>query len=453
MQGSALATAPIVHEDDEGARQAMLAELAAQREMLGTMLKGARQLELDGKRDAARAMLNEVKSKDPDYPYVMSMLGYIAWHEGKPEEAIQDYEIEIRKHREVSSNIVVQLASLYVSQKRYGDAETLLRKYLDRNDVILFTALASAQARSGDDAAALATLQAATAAHPNEGSIELALGAALHRTHHDKDAAAVLKTVMLSNRAAGMLNSGAYLLSEMNLELPMAEAGSRRAIEVLETASAQVTLDKVNDTTFAQTALLTAAWDTLGWILFREGKPEKAEPYIQAAWFNRRDVVVGDHYAQVLEALRKPSEALTINEAALECDGATNHPEESAELKRNIERLRQAETNRPMGEATQILQDMWTFRIAKPADVNGSGVFRIVIVNGGIEDNDLMKGPSEMRELGPELKQLKMPGALPPNSRAHLFHDGTLNCPPGTNTCEFSLAQRSGVAAEEANGN
>jgi hypothetical protein len=92
----------------------MQEEYAAQQVMLGAMVKGARGLELDGKWDAARAMLNDVKLKDSDYPYIMSMLGFVARHDGKPDEAIQDYESEVKHNREVSSSIVTELASLYI---------------------------------------------------------------------------------------------------------------------------------------------------------------------------------------------------------------------------------------------------------------------------------------------------------------------------------------------------
>jgi len=247
-----------------------------------------------------------------------------------------------------------------------------------------------------------------------------------------------------------MLNRNAYLLSEVKLDLPLAEAGSRRAIEMLETASTQVRLQEAKDKTFSDSDLLAAAWDTLGWILFKEGKAAEAEPYIRASWFNRPDVVVGDHLAQVMEALRKPSEALTIDDLALGSDDAANHPDESAEVKRNIERLRQTVANVSTGNSTEILQDLRTFQIAKPVDVKGSGIFRITIAGNGIEENDLVKGPAEIRTLGAELNKLKLPGALPPGSQARLFHDGTLNCSSGTSTCEFLLVPRSDLNAEGA---
>jgi hypothetical protein len=219
----------------------------------------------------------------------------------------------------------------------------------------------------------------------------------------------------------------------------VAEAASRRAVQMLETGSSQVTLQQAHDTNFLQTNLLTAAWDTLGWVFFQEGKPVEAEPYIRAAWFARANVVVGDHLAQVLEALQKSSEALTTNQLALASAGSNNNSEEYAEVKRNMERLQRAGATSTVQDAAKTLRDMRTFRIEKPAAIAGSGTFWVLIAGNGLKENYLVDGSSEMSTLGLELNRLKMPDALPPGSRAHLFHDGALNCSSGTDSCEFVL--------------
>lgn len=407
---------------------------------LETIMRQARELELKEKWDAAREMLNQVKEQDPKAPYIMSMIGFIASHDGKPEEAIHDYEAEVLNHPDTSNGIVTQLANLYSSQKRYADAESLLRKYLDRNDPTLFVALAYAQARSGNDAAALATLQGALATNPDDLSIESMLASALHRAHRDQDALVIIKNMLSQSNDAKVLNTNAYLLSNMKLELPLAEASSRRAIEILETALTQVSLQESNDRSYGQTNILTATWDTLGWILFQQGKPAEAEPYIRAAWVNRTDVTVGNHLAQVLEALGKPSQALTINQLALAADDAASNTEQSDEIKKNLERLRHAGAQSSVHDATQALQQMRTYHVPKPVHAAGSGTFRIEIVGDRVEGNELVTGPPELRSFSASINQLKMPDAIPFGSRARLFHDGILFCPSGTSTCEFVLA-------------
>jgi hypothetical protein len=247
-----------------------------------------------------------------------------------------------------------------------------------------------------------------------------------------------------------VLNTNAYLLSNIKLELPLAEASSRHSIEMLESSSAGVTLQQVNDKDFGQTNLLAASWDTLGWILFQEGKPAEAEPYIRASWVNGANVIVGDHLAQVVEALGRRSEALRINELALVSDGAVTNTEESVEVKRNVERLRRAGIASPVPDAAQALQQMRTFHIAKPAGAVGSGTFQLAIADDHIDENDLVNGPPELRAFSAKLNQLKVPGALPAGSKAHLFRDGILYCSSGTSACEFVLAPHQFGQARDA---
>jgi hypothetical protein len=67
------------------------------------------------------------------------------------------------------------------------------------------------------------------------------------------------------------------------------------------------------------------------------------------------------------------------------------------------------------------------------------GNFKIMIAANGIEGGSLTDGPSEMSTLAAELKQVKMPIALPPGSHGRLFRYGTVYCFSGTSTCEFRL--------------
>jgi hypothetical protein len=62
-----------------------------------------------------------------------------------------------------------------------------------------------------------------------------------------------------------------------------------------------------------------------------------------------------------------------------------------------------------------------------------------LIAGNGLKENYLVDGSSEISTLGLELNQLKMPGAIPPGSRAHLFRDGSLHCSSGKDKCEFVL--------------
>lgn len=90
-----------------------------------------------------------------------------------------------------------------------------------------------------------------------------------------------------------------------------AEAASRKSIDELEAKSADVSTAEANSKACAQANLLIAAWDTYGWILYREDKLDQAKPYLSAAWRASMRAEVGDHLAQIDEALGQKDEAAT----------------------------------------------------------------------------------------------------------------------------------------------
>jgi hypothetical protein len=82
---------------------------------------------------------------------------------------------------------------------------------------------------------------------------------------------------------------------------------------------------------------------------------------------------------------------------------------------------------------------MRTFRIEKPSATGGSATFWVMVAGNGVKESNLAERTLDLSNLGPQLNRLKMPDALPPRSRAHLFREGTLNCSPATDNCELVL--------------
>jgi tetratricopeptide (TPR) repeat protein len=403
-------------------------------------IQQARTQMMQGSWDQARQTLLGIKAEDPKTPYLMSMLGVLAQHDRNPQEAISDYETELSNHPENAAAFLHQLASLYISQKRYQDAETLLRKYLDRDVPGIYLQLAHAQKLAGDANGGVATLRDALAKHPDAPDLENALAQALMEANQNAEAVALIKPFLARTSDALALNNNSYLLAEMKQELPLAETSSRHAIELLQAKLDSVHPEGALDDNFRQCNTMTAAWDTLGWTLFEQGKPVEAEPYIRAAWLYRPSVTLGNHLGQVLEALRKPSAALTIYELALASDLPGHESTDKSEVKSNIERLQKAGAKSSVRNPALALQDMRTFHVPKPKTTTGSATLRIVVDENGITETALLAGPPSLEPVRKNLQQIKMPNALPKDSKAHLLHDGLLYCSAGVTTCEFVLS-------------
>jgi tetratricopeptide (TPR) repeat protein len=140
----------------------------------------------------------------------------------------------------------------------------------------------------------------------------------------------------------GVLNDAAYMLSEAGADLALAEDASRKSIAKLEEASATITTDQVNSSAFARANLLIASWDTLGWILFKEGKLDQAKPLLDAAWRASLRAEIGDHLGQVYEAMGQKDEALTTYEFARTACNSNTPQDVHAHITESVQRLNAA---------------------------------------------------------------------------------------------------------------
>ncbi len=104
----------------------------------------------------------------------------------------------------------------------------------------------------------------------------------------------------------------AYVLAVHNLELDRAQRYAEQAVAAATENLRNLNLDRLEPAKFTEVAALVAYWDTLGWIYFRTGDPERAESYIHAAWLLTQRGEVGDHLGQIYEQQGKKDLAVRI---------------------------------------------------------------------------------------------------------------------------------------------
>ena len=398
---------------------------------------------------AARNDLDQAFKLDPKTPYLMSMLGWLAIRDHKPEEAIADLKAELREHPNTNSSIVVLLAGTYAKQKQYDDAIALLKSYSNRKDKALPAALTQVQMEMGDKAAAFATMQALQSEYPDDRGVQSQAASVFYETHHYPEATTAAKKAMDGSDDPGLINNNVYLLSEMKVDLPFAETQSRRSIDMLEKRTAEYAIDEANSKAFADSSNLTASWDTLAYILLLENKPKDAEPYCQAAWFNRQDLIVASHLAQTYEALGRRGDALRMNRLALTTEGAANAKNDYAEVQATIARLEKDGVKPGTGDAVPAsLQAMRTFHLKKPAGAEGGGTVRVQVGGTGITAATLVTGDASLKPLLPEAQRLPIRNAAPSGSAARVLRDAVVYCGKASAECDFVFMTNSGIANE-----
>jgi tetratricopeptide (TPR) repeat protein len=329
-------------------------------------------------------------------------------------------------------------------------ARQLLQQFFDHHPENLLVAflLVRTEEIQGDYTAALKTLQAAIAQNPDDLSTRVQLSEVLFQLGRKEEAAAAAKSALDGTDDPGVLNGAAYTLSETGLDLDIAEAAVRKSIAQQEEKSATLTTAQANLNAFTQADLLIASWDTLGWVLFREGKPDEALPLISAAWRDSLNADVGDHLAQIDEALGKKDEAAHTYALAQGTLTTTTLRDVRNHILDSINRLKAAGAKTEHVNAVQELQDLRTYNISRPKDVGGWGAFRLEITTEGVIESQQMSGEQRLAGIKPAIDQMKFPGLVPPGSKAHLLRSAVVSCSMG-DTCEVVLVPDGGLQTEQ----
>lgn len=413
----------------------------------------ARQLQ-SGDWNGAKETLDKAKAKDPGQQYLWASYAVIAEHQSNMEEAKTDFKKELSAHPD-NASVVGALAD---AENKSGDsaaAREAIQSYLDRHpgDARLSVYMASLQTAADDNAGALKTLESAADHNPDDRSVRLSLSNALLRLGRNDEAAAAAKSVLDGTDDTELLNDAAYVLAETGLDLPYAEDVSRKSIGILEEKSAAITTAEVNSHAFQEASLLAASWDTLGWILFREGKIKEAEPLILAGWRNTLIPDSGDHLGQIYEAMGQKSEALTAYRLAAASihgsNGGSNAPPEVRKhITESIARLSGEAEKRSPGDGSQALQNLRTYTIPRPAGVSGWGTFRLQLSTTGVVAAQQMSGEQKLAKISESINAMKFPDLVPPGSKAHLLKSAVVSCSMGA-TCELVLVPDGGLNTEQ----
>ncbi len=360
----------------------------------------------------ARAALDRLRTLNARQPGLWAAYAVLSLREKDPGTAVVDFRKELALHPD-NDPVYSPLTAALVQLNRRPEALDAARAWAavapaDPRPVGLEVNLLLDEGQNGKaleaGTAGLARLPESARHDP---SLQYSLGLAELRAG-DKAAGAKRLVQMLSGTDdSSVRNSIAYALADAGSELPTAEATARQAIERMELESEGWSLGGGSQPLQFGTPLLVAAWDTLGWALFREGKPAEAEPYIRAAWRNVLHGTVGEHLSEVEAALGRPAAAAADLQLAVAAAGAANPQSgvERAELAAMEARLKTvAAVERSGGHAsakragvgqggdatgdaaasTPDLLRLRTFSLGPAGGRNGSATYAVLLARGKV---------------------------------------------------------------------
>ena len=220
---------------------------------------------------------------------------------GRQKEALKELE-----HIKKSDPIFVKARTFAAFLHRQNNELTLARDVLseareiepDNKNLLLYYVLIMRELREFGEAEEV--MREAVKKDPNDERLLFNLGLVLHEGEEIDEALVFMERVLTINpKNSDAMNYLAYGLLEKGSQLDRAQALSRQALEI-----------RPNDPFYL---------DTFGWAQFKLGLCADAEETLAKAFsFAGEDMVIIDHYAQVLEKNGKLAKAVSLMKAAVE---------------------------------------------------------------------------------------------------------------------------------------
>ncbi|WP_158615498.1 DUF3857 domain-containing protein [Acidipila sp. EB88] len=349
----------------------------------------------EGRYDQADAYLKQAQTLDSSASDLWGDLGAVAMHRGNQKEAMQLYakELELHPQADFAYRNLARLQGLAGDDAAALETLTRWQKRSPTNPQPAIQAMQLLLSRQ-NDAEALKQAKAFGALLSDEARgderFRLILGEVDLRGGESDAGASLLAAIASGSLTPSLRNDASYELAKAGQDLPLAEKAERAMLEQLAAESRGWTGGESQATLRQNSALMTAGWDTLGWILFKEGKNTEAEAWIRPAFAIRQSAEVGEHLGDIMMAQNKPADAASAYAEAL----ATLPPADPAGLKAASPRsvalrtkLQQASTAAKITktpDAHDALVAMRTFSIGEARGLTGAAEFQVLLSSSGI---------------------------------------------------------------------
>ena len=249
--------------------------------------------DLNGDTQAAMGEYQKSVKLDQHQPLPHLRLGAYYARLGRLEEAVSQLKTAIKLQPNASQSHYL-LALIYSSQKKYdsaaGEYEAILKLASDNNptNVDIHAYLAQLYYALHKNLQALQELNQILQFQPKNVSALYLLGSVyLDLNEREKSKAEFRKILALEPDHDGALNSLAYMYAEDGVNLDEALKMARRAIELDPSSGAY--------------------YDTLGWVLFKQGFNAESLMALEKAQTYMADAIIYDHMGDVYKAVNEPA--------------------------------------------------------------------------------------------------------------------------------------------------
>ncbi len=387
----------------------------------------------------ARANLEQAEQLNPREAGLWAEFSYLDMMENHLDIAIDDLHKELQYHPQ-NTMAWQQIVTLQMRLKRNDDAIKTLKDMLvvipDNVDAETRLAYLLNLEKKYDESSAL--LEAAIKEHPDNKNLEVLAGHAELLAGKRDAGLANLHAAMDNATDPETLNDASYELADGGEDLPAAEAAAKKALTMLDKETDSITLGNLSADDIAHINLLTATWDTMGWIYFREGKLPQAEDYVRTAWNVTQGGEVGSHLGQIYEKEGKLKEAAQADALALAAGTLSPDPSGTEAVQARVDKLA-ARGYFSNAASSEGLGKLRSYSLPKLVKDNGSADFFVLLSPGKVEDVQFIHGDERLKVAADDLKKIDFADEFPKDSGAKLVRRGILFCSNVLNDCQFTL--------------
>ncbi len=420
-----------LHLDTEGAAKAALPSEMSAKDLNDA---GVNAIKSQNYRDAVR-LFERLTQKEPRHATAWNNLGqsYLELQQLPQAETAFRKQIEINPYDGFAYN---NLGLVLEQQNRYDEAIAAFKKQIEVSPLDKFAHgnLGLLYANRQRYAEAVPELETAANLNPHNATLEAQLGSAYLNTNQTEKATEAFDKAVQISPSPGVWNVVAYELARKGVELNKAQGYAESAVTNADGSLRNYDLAHLQQVDLSYANFLSAAWDTLGWVYYKQKDP-RALKYLEAAWWAAQLSENADHLAQAYKQAGRAEDAKRMARWAV----AALHPTPEARAGAVQVMGSEAAVDASVKASAAEILKARTFSIAKQNGIGNADFFLLFNNAGKVEDTKFISGTEALKEEADNLKAVDYGYAPPPGAQAKMLRRASVSCAKDQKDCSVML--------------
>jgi tetratricopeptide (TPR) repeat protein len=382
-------------------------------------------------------LLQRALALEPEHKYGWDALAEMYLNSGDFNKAIETYkhQLQVNPYDDLANN---GLGGVYTLQHNYDEALKAFQTQIEINplDKGAHIAIGQIYIVREDYKSAVPELERAVSITPQSSVAHYLLGNAyLNTGDTDKAIDAFEQALKLDTNNPMTWNDIAYALADKNVKLDRAEQYAQSSVSTTQSYLRNLPAEQVVKVGPLMTSSLAAAWDTLGWVYYKEGKQKEAETFIKAAWDQDQHSEIAEHLAVFAEKRNDKKAAADLYAMAMAGDRPVTRYREKFVALSGLKN--ESDINSRVDEARKAMLSQRKLKLTN-AGWSGKAEFVLTFTSSRkASDAEFKTGADELKAASKALTGIQYPMTLP-DGEYRVFRRVLVSCEKGSD-CEVLL--------------